>query len=129
MYYTIVFHQTSSSSSSSGTAYATLYHDHFGVVEVHPRTAAIISLDSVTLYVGFPTTSFSPAVFFARRHSRGVTLPPHSTPLHSAPLEPLTPLDYSSPPGSVFDSKSDSDFETVAASNTLFFTPSKSMPA
>ena len=54
-----------------------------------------------------------------------------SSPLHSAPLDPLTPLDSSSPPGSAFDSESDSDSasETVAASAVLFFTPSKSIPA
>ena len=56
-----------------------------------------------------------------------------SAPIHSAPLDPLSPLDSSSPPESLFDSKSDSasksNSETVAASAALFFAPYKSMPA
>ena len=55
----------------------------------------------------------------ARRHSRGI----HSSALlHSAPLNQLAPLD-SSP------LKYKSDSESVAASFSLFFSPSKSMPA
>ena len=60
-------------------------------MEVHPRTEAIISLDYVPIYVSFATTSFPPAAIPARRPSGGVTLPPHSTPLHLTRSLPLTP--------------------------------------
>ena len=57
--------------------------------------------------------------------------PLRSTPLHSAPLRSIplhsAPLNYFSPPGSVFDSESNSDSETVASSTALFFAPSKLM--
>ena len=98
-----------------------LYNAHYWVVEFHPRTADIRLLDSVPLYVSF-STYFSPSSRPTRRHSRGFTLPRHSTPLHSTrslhstppllldtsptltptltpnPSLPLTP--FSSPPSS-----------------------------
>ena len=81
----------SSSSSSSGTASVTLQHTHYWVVEFHPRTAAITSLDSVPLYVSlllcFPCPHFQTVVILG-----GFTLPLHSTLLHLTHSLHLTPL-------------------------------------
>ena len=46
-----------------------------------------------------------------------------SAPLHSAPLDPLAPLNSSSP-----ESESDFESESVAVSAALLFDPSKSIP-
>ena len=75
------------SSSSSGPASATLYHTNCWVVEFHPRTAAIRSLDSVPLYVSF-AASFSPS---SPSSLYGVTLSPHPTTPHSTGFLHLTP--------------------------------------
>ena len=104
-----------SSYSSYGTASVTLNHAHYLLVEFYPRTAAIISLDSIPLYVSFilcfSLPHFLPVVIWW-----GFNLPPHSTLLHSThllhstplhpnpnptliPLLPLTP--FSSPPPSL----------------------------
>ena len=74
-----------SSSSYSGTASVTLYHANYWVVKFHPRTAAIRSIDSVPLYVSL-LLRFPPSSIPVCRHSRGIQ---SSTPLHSAPLNPL----------------------------------------
>ena len=70
----------------------------------------------------FPLPHFLPVV---------ITGVHSSSPLHSAPLDPLAPLDSSSPPGSESESesKSESEYETVASYTALLFAPSKSMPA
>ena len=69
----------------------TPYHVHYWVLEVHPRTAAIRSLDSVPLnfivcYV------FYPLLILACRKSRFSHPPPRSTLLYWTHSLPGTPL-------------------------------------
>ena len=109
---------------SSGPVSVTLYHAHCWVVEFHPRTAAIRSLDYVPLYVSF-ATSFTPSVIPTCHNLGGH----YSAPLHSNPLNPIAPLDSSSLPGSASTSKSESEYKTVAAYAALLFASSKLMPA
>ena len=71
----------------------------------------------VFLLLRFPLPCFLPVVLLGGLLSR------------PAPLNLLAPLGSSSPPGSAFKSESNSETETVAAYVTLFFNPSKSMPA
>ena len=82
----------------------------------------------LVLIFRFPLPRFLPVVILGSHYS---------TPLHSAPLEPLAPLDSSylhgsaSEPNSDPDSnpESDPDSKTVTASAALFFAPYKSMSA
>ena len=79
-----------------------------------------MSLFMLVLLLCFPLPHFLPVIILGG-HS--------SAPLHYAPLDPLAPLDSSSPPGSASESESESDSKSVAASDALFFAPSKLMPA
>ena len=74
-------------------------------------------------YLYYFATSFPPSSILACCYSKGVHF---YTPLHSAPLEPLAPLDSSLPKS---ESESDSVSNYVSLSDPLSFTPSKSMPA
>ena len=65
-----------------------------------------------------PLPCFLPVVFLGSYSSAS---------LNSTLLDLLTPLDSSSPPNFLFYSNSDSD--TIAASDALFFTTARSMPA
>ena len=88
---------------------------HYWVVLFLPRTAVIRSLGSGVMY-------YLTILYY---HSQGSTL----APLHSAPLDPLTPLDVllssSFSSGSAYtstsfsDSISDSDSESVSASRSF----------
>ena len=80
----------------------------------------------------FFATLYLPTMFPACSLSR-LIYHPSSAPLHSAPLDPLAPRDYSSPPMSPFDSPSDSSSDSVSDlvvdSAARFFAPSRSIPA
>ena len=117
--------------ASSWPASVTPYHVHYWVVEVHPRTAAIRSLDCIPLkfivcYVFVPSIDTGPSK---------VEVQSSSALLHSAPLDPLVtwdssyPLPPAAPSESSSDPKSASISVSVAAAATFSRAPFSSIPS
>ena len=115
---TILFEN--SSSSSSGTASVPLQHAHYWVVEFQSQNSGY-KITRRCPYLCQVSTSFPPSLAPARCPSRGIH---PSASLHSAPLDPLAPLE-----SSLTDSESDSESVSASAAAALFFAPSKSFPA